>query len=367
MFVRETPFVFENRELWLGGKNSNKFKCNAFLLESFWRESGMFWRDSLHAIECLVPRLTMMDFDSSLPPYIQAPSPTPVQRSTPAAGATDLAIVIDSEDSDESQELPESQLMEQLPPRRHHGMSHIENIPYPALDSLELAMRAAASAGGFTFVRSRSKKANRANDTEQAVQVKKVWYRCIHSGSYTSTRKWLTPENRKRQTSTCRSGCLWTATATRTRANGFWLLKVRIGDHNHGPQELASYASVRHVTSAEEERIKGLTVAHNPPKAIAATLNAERIASGSNLPPVVARDIYNVKSKIRNNVLQGRTPIEALLDELVERKVWHRTKLDSKAQLTSLIFVPTETVHLLRQFHTVLLMDCTYKSNRLVA
>ena len=34
MFVRETPFVFENRELWLGGKNSNKFKCNAFLLES---------------------------------------------------------------------------------------------------------------------------------------------------------------------------------------------------------------------------------------------------------------------------------------------------------------------------------------------
>ena len=45
VFVRETPFVFENRELWLGGKNSNKFKCNAFLLESFWR---IIEADGLH-------------------------------------------------------------------------------------------------------------------------------------------------------------------------------------------------------------------------------------------------------------------------------------------------------------------------------
>ena len=71
-----------------------------------------------------------------------------------------------------------------------------------------------------------------------------------------------------------------------------------------------------------------------------------------------------MKLNIRSDNLAKRTPIRALLDELQTEGWMHDYKTDKAGHVTHLFFAHPYQLHLTKRFHTVLVLDCTYKTNR---
>ncbi|MBW0581300.1 hypothetical protein O181_121015 [Austropuccinia psidii MF-1] len=80
--------------------------------------------------------------------------------------------------------------------------------------------------------------------------------------------------------------------------------------------------------------------------------------------PVILQDIYNQLKKIKKDKLQGRRPIDALIENLKEETfVWSSAR-DAEGHITSLFFTHPLAITLLHGFPHVILMDCTYKPNK---
>jgi hypothetical protein len=62
--------------------------------------------------------------------------------------------------------------------------------------------------------------------------------------------------------------------------------------------------------------------------------------------------------------LEGRRPIEALLDSIREKKEFYKVQRDLHGRVTHLFFSPNEGAEMARRFYGVVLIDCTYKTNR---
>lgn len=79
------------------------------------------------------------------------------------------------------------------------------------------------------------------------------------------------------------------------------------------------------------------------------------------------QNIYNIKKRDRAQFLLGRTPLEALLENLKENQVQYQLDRDAQHQLTSLLIAPKTNMLTNQEFSSgcVLLMDCTCKTNRL--
>nr|CCA18072.1 Pc21g00130 putative [Albugo laibachii Nc14] len=74
--------------------------------------------------------------------------------------------------------------------------------------------------------------------------------------------------------------------------------------------------------------------------------------------------LYNGRANVLKDLLHGRTPIQALFDDLQASKFLHFHRYDENGMITSLFFAHKESVRLARQYHHVALMDCTYKTNK---
>ena len=61
--------------------------------------------------------------------------------------------------------------------------------------------------------------------------------------------------------------------------------------------------------------------------------------------------------------LDGRTPIEALVLELRNSYFFYKIK-NIDGHITSLFIAHPDSMKLAKQFPTLLLMDCTYKTNK---
>ena len=81
-----------------------------------------------------------------------------------------------------------------------------------------------------------------------------------------------------------------------------------------------------------------------------------------------ARDISNLNQKRRRSYLQDRTPLEALLNDLATRNVYHRHYQGEDMSLQHLVFANSHSLDMMRDFSSnkILLMDFTYKTNRWV-
>ena len=75
------------------------------------------------------------------------------------------------------------------------------------------------------------------------------------------------------------------------------------------------------------------------------------------------QDIYNLRQELKAELLEGQSPIEAILYELETNKYEFNYQLDKDRCITILLFAYPESLILLKQYSEVLLMDCTYKTN----
>jgi len=92
-------------------------------------------------------------------------------------------------------------------------------------------------------------------------------------------------------------------------------------------------------------------------------LSAERLNNPSSL--LTPQDIYNAKKKIRGERLGKYTPTQALLKHLDHDNWFVKVKLrkDTK-EIRRLFFINKKSGHILSKNSEILIMDCTYKTNK---
>ncbi len=79
---------------------------------------------------------------------------------------------------------------------------------------------------------------------------------------------------------------------------------------------------------------------------------------------VIAKDISNVKQRLRADALAGRTPIQALVQEFQVEDFVYAYKTDSIGHITRLFFAAHTSLSLFSRYPEVILLDCTYNTNR---
>lgn len=208
------------------------------------------------------------------------------------------------------------------------------------------ALKEHSMANGYGFKLKRS-------TPPQTVMRTRFYYQCDRSGKYQS--KALV-----RDTSTRTTGCTFNMIIFQ-KGDG-WILQVKNRHHNHSPSINPSAHNIhRRRTPAQKECIEAMSRAGIAPKHI---LTAIRQQDPNTL--VSATDIHNDKKVMRISQLQGRTPIEALIDKLsLSSSKWvFDVKTDTGNHVQSSFFSHKKQVELLLANPDVLLMDCTYRTNR---
>jgi hypothetical protein len=163
----------------------------------------------------------------------------------------------------------------------------------------------------------------------------------------------------KLNASTRATACPFKLVIFKVKHSEQWKLEVLDKHHNYSPSINPSAHNVyRKRTTAQKEVIELMTNAGARPMQILAAIQSENQDT-----LVTATDIRGEREAIRERYLDGRCPIEALLDDLSTADwVFAVKKNDNRIQ--NLFFAHQKQIGLLLANPDVLWMDCTYRTNK---
>ncbi|MBW0570830.1 hypothetical protein O181_110545 [Austropuccinia psidii MF-1] len=140
-----------------------------------------------------------------------------------------------------------------------------------------------------------------------------------------------------------------------------WTLKVKNSEHSHDATEnIMAHPAFMKFNEQETSQISQIYESLLMPRQIQAQLCSQRDSDRSG----IFKDIYSQVKKTKKDKLQGQRPIDALIDTLKEENfVWSSAR-DSEGHITSFFFTNSLSIKLLHGFSHVILMDCTYKTNK---
>ena len=217
------------------------------------------------------------------------------------------------------------------------------NTKEDALDELKLF----AKANGFAVTTARSKRPSKYR--------KKFEYICDR-GPLNVSKKRLAA----RKTTSKRINCPFRANI---QSNAFtWKLIIKNPCHNHEPSLCPSAhpSHRRDELNAKLPQIKPLLNEGVDVETILLILRREDPDSA-----LISRDIYNLRHRLHREFLHGRTPTQALLSILPQQGEWQvRYKTNDNKALSTLFITHRTCLAKLRQNPHLLVMDCTYKTNR---
>lgn len=157
-----------------------------------------------------------------------------------------------------------------------------------------------------------------------------------------------------------------------------WSLEVIDGGHNHEETDPDACPSLRREERNQDmlDRLDsatkgGLNVLRQFEYMLTSIVGAtpreffaeERLNNPSTL--LSPQDIYNAKKKLRSRRLGRYTPTQALLKHLDHDNWFVKVKLRKETkEIQRLFFLSKKSGQLLLKNHEVLIMDCTYKTNK---
>lgn len=221
---------------------------------------------------------------------------------------------------------------------------------YESRESLLIAINAWAKPRGYAFTTGKSSKTPNGRV--------KVVFAC--------DRNKLPPSSsieRRRRTCSRGTGCKFSVLGKQSLDGSRWVLSHRQGQeyalHNHPPSENPSAHPVhRQLSENDAITILSLATAGTAPREIRTYLhnNSNTVAT--------QRDVYNRIAATRRDLREGQSSIQALVEQLHEEGFWCQVRLDSDNRLTALFFAHPDSVAYLQCNPDVLLLDCTYKTNK---
>ena len=221
---------------------------------------------------------------------------------------------------------------------------------FDSRESLLVAINSWAKPRGYAFTTGKSSKTENGRI--------KVVYACDRNKQPPSS-----GTTRVRQTSSRRTGCQFSVLAKQSRDGGTWVLSHRpnkeCAKHNHPPSADPSVHPVhRQVDSQEAALISDLALSGTAPREIRSYLHNHSESLTTQ------RDIHNRIATTRRELREGQSSIQALVDQLHKQGFWCRVRLDADNRLTAIFFAHPDSIAYLQCNPDVLLLDCTYKTNK---
>ena len=181
---------------------------------------------------------------------------------------------------------------------------------------------------------------------------KRVVLKCVKGGVYSNTRN---SDEFIRKSSTIKTNCPFLVKG-REQSNGEWKLIITNNTHNHLPfQNLSAHPQGRKLYEDQIQSVLKLNSALVKPNQIINLIGLQKCTN---------RDIYNVIAADKRKKLDGKTPIQYLLEHLSSSDIFSRPMYDDTGHLKHLFFAFPESIKLTRRFGDVILADSTYKTNK---
>lgn len=222
---------------------------------------------------------------------------------------------------------------------------------YESRESLLAAINSWAKPRGYAFTTGKS--------TRTANGRIKVVYAC--------DRNKIPPNEsikRVRRTSSRRTGCKFSVLAKQPLDGLTWVLSHRpdkdCASHNHPPSEDPSaHPTHRRLREQDATTIAHLALSGTAPKDIRTYLHnhADTLAN--------RQDIYNQIAAARRDLREGQSSIQALTTQLSAEGFICQNQVDDNHRLTAIFFAHPDSVAYLQGNPDVLLLDCTYRANKL--
>lgn len=115
---------------------------------------------------------------------------------------------------------------------------------------------------------------------------------------------------------------------------------------------MSGHPSCRRLSKEEIMSIEEMTRSGVPPRQILSSLRQRNPKLQA-----ISRTIYNMKVKLKNDNLDGRTMIQALFEELGQGDFTFYVAHDQNGHLTHLFFAHPSSIALTRSYTTVFVMD----------
>jgi hypothetical protein len=221
---------------------------------------------------------------------------------------------------------------------------------YDSCELLLAAINSWAKPRGYAFTTGKSSKSPNGRV--------KVVFACDRNGQ---------PPNaaieRKRRTCTRGTGCKLSVLAKQSLDGSSWVLSHRPGQefglHNHAPSEdPCAHPAHRHLTGDDIRVVSSLAASGAAPREIRTYLYNNSVTLATQ------KDIYNRIGAARRDLREGQSSIQALVDQLHEEGFRYQVRLDSDNRLTAIFFAHPDSIAYLQCNPDVLLLDCTYKTNK---
>ena len=221
---------------------------------------------------------------------------------------------------------------------------------YESRDALVKSINEWAATRGYAFVTGRSHKEKTGRLT--------ITYTCDRACKPPDASK-----DRQRKTTTRGTSCQFSVLAKQSLDKSTWTLKhrpdIRFSSHNHNPSPHPSAHPVHRVLSGDDKsKIASLSNAGVAPKDIRTYIRQNFDT------PVTQQDIYNRIADIRRDAYEGQSTIHALVNHLDDDGFWSRIQFDPHGRVTAVLFAHPESIAHLQAYPDVLLLDCTYKTNK---
>lgn len=225
-----------------------------------------------------------------------------------------------------------------LPPEGH----------FPSQQALLTAINAWARERGYAFVVKNSW--NTSSGRKRAI------YTCDRGSKAPSTTR-----KRIRNTVSRHTGCLFSVLAKEELDKTSWSLSYRPDqkhqEHNHEPSHPLAHPTHRILSPSDRLIVKQLTSSGSAPKEVISHLRntSETLAT--------QQDIYNCIAETKRELLKGQSNIHALSDQLKSEGFWSRIRLE-EGTVTAVLFAHPKSLAYLKLYTEVLILDCTYKTNK---
>ncbi|XP_027912854.1 uncharacterized protein LOC114172722 isoform X2 [Vigna unguiculata] len=225
---------------------------------------------------------------------------------------------------------------------------------FPSRDAMLNWAREVAKENGFVLTILRSETCTRTNKKNNKGKTY-VIMGCERSGKYRPYKNTLS-----KVTSTKKCECPFKLRAKALKKNEKWVVKVMCGRHNHelGETLVVGHSYAGRLSAEEKSLVIDMTKNMVEPRNILLTLKDHNNET-------TIRHIYNARQAYRSSQKGPRTEMQQLqkLLEYDQYVYWNR-KMDGSDAISDIFWAHPDAIKLLSAFHTVLLLDNTYKVNR---
>lgn len=211
-----------------------------------------------------------------------------------------------------------------------------------------------ASTGGYAFSNLYKNKSKVTGDIILSC------YNCDKGPKTYQNKPTTTSKSKQRDgTGSKKCGCQYKITIKPSESKK-WVI-IPKNSHNHG-RNSSSIAHPAHRIAALQNTLRAeILNAANSGSSISQIMSAFREREGFNL---IGKDISNIIQKERQKQLGGMTPLQWLLKELQDNGYNPRFETKDGNILSKLMYLYPQAIQLWKDHPDVLLMDCTYKTNR---